>query len=214
MEAFDITITDQYWIDGSREPEDCPDDTTSHGKIQLVINDIDISGCDDEDTDYGLNQSAIRLLQTIFIDNSSGNLDNPIFFHGCSVLTTCPNCIIDFRVRHKENESVVLDRFYVTGGNHLLDPKRYYNLTTELSNLEYARKVMQFSKEAYAFLPKAKKGEPAYEINAYDNLRRELSDLIDLADEYITTKTVNSVMKRRVLGFEVPWPISINPNTQ
>jgi hypothetical protein len=207
MDTFDIFISDQYWIDGSREPEGCPEDTTSHGKIKLVINGTDISGCENEDTDYGLNQSAVRLLQTIFVNNASQNFNNPIFYHGCSVLVTCPNCIINFRVRHKKDGRVSLDRFYVTGGADHLDPKRYHKKKIVISKLEYAQKIVQFSEEALSFLPQTKQGEPYYEIDAYKKLRGELKDLIDLAKGYLQTKVVSSDMKRRVLGFSVPRPI-------
>jgi len=89
MDDFQIKLLDQYWIMGSRDPDGDPKDLTSHGKIVFLINGQDFSGYYNPDTDYGLNQSAIRLLQTIFLDNvPSDKRVNPIFYHGCSIICT------------------------------------------------------------------------------------------------------------------------------
>jgi hypothetical protein len=206
MDTFDLHLIDQYWIDGSREPEGCTEDATSHGNLELIINGIDISGCQNENTDYGLNQSAVRLLQTIFIDNQSHDHSNPIFYHGCSVQCTCPNCIINYRVRHTDDGRVTLDRFYVTGGASDLDPKRYYDMEAEVSNTEYARKISRFAGEVLEFLPQSKGCDP-YDIGSYEMLRCELRHLLELSREFIATGVISSEMQRRAGSFSLDWPL-------
>ena len=197
MDEFRIELLDQYWILGSRDPDGDPEDLTSHGKIALIINGQDISGCDHLDTDYGLNQSAVRLLQSIFLDQSSSvEHMNPIFYHGCSIICTCPNCVIDFRVQHLD-QRVVLDQFFVSGGSESEPADRYKDIEVQLNNVQYAKTIADFSREVLDFLSPNKSisksdslDETAYllwELKNYYLLRSELGTLLIFAKEYIST---------------------------
>lgn len=198
---FELKLLDQYWIMGSRDPEGDPADTTSHGKIRLSVDGENIVNAD---ADYGINQSAVSLLQTIFVDHIPDDRRwNPIFYHGCSIITTCPNCIVDFRVRHESDEFVILDQFYVTGGQSDADPMRYYDKCVRVRAPQYARAVVEFAKEAFAFLPKGKTGGQEYEVSAYHFLKERHEKLINLAEEYIQTGLITDNMKQYALDSKV-----------
>jgi len=203
MIAFDLQLLDQYWFHGSRVPSGDPFDVTSHGKIRLLIDGEDIAGCEDPDSDYGINQSAVRLLQTIFIDNiPDAGRDNPVFYHGCSIVCTCPNCIIDFRVRHDSDGSVELDHFYVTGGPSGANAARFEDKYIRIANLDYARPVVRFAKRALKFLPENKIGAD-HEISAYKFLKEQHAHLIDLAEDYLQTGRISEGMKQYAIGVQV-----------
>ena len=115
--AFRLKLMNQHWIDGSLNPAGEPFDLTSHGNILLEINGEDITCCQYPDSELGINQSAVTLLQTVFTDHipqyANNRIHKPIFFHGCSIFVTCPKRILDFRVRHDNEGMVVLDHLYV-----------------------------------------------------------------------------------------------------
>jgi hypothetical protein len=212
MDDFQIKLLDQYWIMGSRDPEGDPNDLTSLGKISLHINGQDISGCGDTDTAYGLNQSAIRLLQTIFLDHvPSEKRENPIFYHGCSIICTCPNCIIDYRVQHHCG-TVVLDQFYVSGGSKTDSPDRYKHLLANLDNVQYAKEIIQFSQEVLDFLPPTKTANEMdrWELEIYFLLRDELTTLIDLAHTYVDSGIISDVMISRAGKIDVSSAFSVD----
>ena len=202
--AFELKLLDQYWISGSRDPEGEPEDATSHGRIALVIDGEDISGCEDQDTDYGINQSAVALLQSIFIDHVAMEWPSygpsPVFFHGCSILATCPNCIIDFDVRHLPADKVSLTHFHVSGGPRDSDPRRFHDRAVCLFNLDYARIALEFAARAFEFLP-AKKGLD-YEVRFYQMLRSEHEVLMSLAGGYLRDRSISEGMRSRALGFD------------
>jgi hypothetical protein len=174
---FNLKLINQHWLGNSIEQHY---DLTSHGNILLEISGQDISGCQYSDSDLGINQSAVALLNSVLNDHIPEYADNrisePIFYHGCSIMSTCPNRIIDFRVRHNKEGIVTLDCFYVTG-NDLPEPKKYYDLKVTLPNVEYAKQVLEFAEQALKFLPKDKKGDK-WEVDLYKSNRKELANLI------------------------------------
>ncbi|NIP23129.1 MAG: hypothetical protein GWN67_05695 [Phycisphaerae bacterium] len=204
---FELKLIDQYWLpvseSSSRDPNGCPEDTTSHGKIELCINGQDISGCDNQDTDYGINQSAVKLLQTVFIDHDLDKT-SPLFFHGCSILGTCPNCIIDFKVNHISDDKVVLDHFYVSGSQKGGDSMSFYDKSVCLSNIEYAKAILSFARKALEFLPIDKKSPGLeHEVEYYKQLRIEHKELISLVEKYLQECSISQAMKERAASFEV-----------
>jgi hypothetical protein len=183
---FDLQILDHYWINGSHNIDDEYGDVTSHGKIRLLINNINISGCDDIDTDYGLNQAAPRLLRTVIIDHNPDNESwriTPLIPHGCSIFVTCPNCVIDFAVHHMVNNEVILDKFIVTGGPRDANPYRYFELSIKLQWIDYANKILAFAENVFIFLP-VRKGID-YEIEEYCLLRNNHEKLMEIVKKSI-----------------------------
>lgn len=211
LDDFKIELLDQYWIRGASDPDGNPEDLTSHGKIAVIINGQDISGCEDRHTDYGLNQSALRLLQTVFLDHSpSDGHSNPIFYHGCSIICTCPNCVIDYRVQHLDRR-VVLDQFFVSGGAESESSDRYRHLEVHLENLQYADTIIKFSEEVLDFLSLSKKtsGIDRWELDIYFQLRSELVSLLNLGREYIATRAITDVMLSRAENLDVSAPYEV-----
>jgi len=204
---FELKLIDQYWLpaseSSSRDPHGCAEDTTSHGKIALRLYGQDISGCDNQDTDYGMNQSAVKLLQTVFIDHDL-NKASPLFFHGCSIFGTCPNCIIDFKVKHISDDEVVLDHFYVSGGPINGDSMRFYDKSVCLSNIEYAKAILSFARKALEFLPPDKKSPGLeHEVEYYKKLRIEHKELILFVEKYLQERSISQAMKEKAASFEV-----------
>ncbi len=205
MSQVTIQLLDQHWSNGSRDRDGDPEDATSHGTVALWIDGQDLAGCDSPDTDYGINQSAVRLLQTAFADHQPvpwqpGQPYNPVFFHGCSMIGTCPNCVIDFRVRHQANDVVALDQFYVSGGS-APDPRRYHDRSGEIPLLEYAQQVRDFAAAALAFLPPVKGVD--YERSLYTSLLAEHAFLLDLLDRCLRTGERLSKYRQRAAVFDV-----------
>lgn len=203
--SFRLELADQYWIRGVGS-DFANEDPTSHGRVSVRVNGVEISRSGHEHTDYGVNQSAVRLLQTVFIDHTPqkwqpGSRFNPVFFHGCDIFGTCPNCIIDYRVTHHADAAVTLDRFYVTGGDEDADPDEYIDMTVRIPRREYALQVLEFSKKAFDFLPEEKGME--HEMPAYRRLRAEHAALIKMVEEYLKTGIVTTQMKNRAAGFSV-----------
>ena len=187
---FELKLLDQFWISGSREADGEPLDTTSHGKISVLVNGTDISGSDDPETDYGINQAAVQLLKSVFVDHEC-DLEAPMVPHGCSIVCTCPNCIIDFRVTHTEDGNVALGDFYASGATE--KPRRYtHHVTVPLS--DYASQVVELAENALQFLPVDKSGED-YEVDAYKSVRNDIERLLLLAREYLSTNAITDEMK-------------------
>jgi hypothetical protein len=195
VQNFHLKLLNQHWIQGSTDPDGEPSDVTSHGDILLEINGEDISGCELPDNELGINQSAVALLQSVFI-NHDLNDNQPIFYHGCWILGTCPNRIIDFRVIHTNQNEVKLDHFIVTGiGNSM----KHYQKNCTIPNLDYARQILEFSEESFEFL-KPERGEDD-EAPAYSSLRREQEALINLVKEYLFIGEISASMRNRTEFF-------------
>jgi hypothetical protein len=201
---FKLILTNQHWIEGSTDPNSELYDLTSHGKIFIFVNGINIAG----ESDLGINQSAVALLQTIFNDHipehADSNIEKPLFFHGCYGYGTCPNRVIDFRVIHQANEKVKLDSFYVTG-HETDDPKKYYNIVVELSQAEYSKQVLEFAEQALMFLPKHRKADKTnkWELDIYHSWRNELIELIEITKDYIKKGVISSEMRSRAGKFDL-----------
>ena len=205
MSTFTLRLLEQHWWNGSRDREAEPEDATSHGTVALLVGGLDLANCASPDTDYGVNQSAVRLLQTAFGDHQpvlwqAGHSYNPIFFHGCSILGTCPNCVIDFRVRHDANRSVSFDQFYVSGGSDA-DPKRFHDTKAEVPLLAYAEQVREFAAASLAFLPPVKGLE--HEQPYYKALLAEHEFLLGLLDRCLRTGDDLRKYRHRATAFDV-----------
>ncbi len=196
--AFSLRLIDQHWLG----PEGERLDLTSHGNIELVVNGEDISGCQHPDSNLGINQSAVALLQTVFADHTpqppDKHITEPLFYHGCWIGGTCPNRVIDFRVRHS-GANVLLDQFYVTG-HAVDDPKKHYGDCVSLPNLEYARQLLEFGKQSYSFLPRNREGED-WEVDMYKSWRNELAALNKMAETYLRRGKATDAMHRRAAEF-------------
>lgn len=206
MSDFSLKLLDQYWWNGSRDREAEPEDATSHGKVALVVGGVDLACCDSPDTQYGINQSAVRLLQTAFADHEPrpfqvGEPYNPVFYHGCSILGTCPNCVIDFRIQHTADGQVTLDRFHVSGGAEPRDPDRYTGRSVTMSATEYACQVRVFAAAALAFLPPVKGLE--HERSYYRALLAEHAFLLRLLDRCLRDGEKSSKYRERAAAFDV-----------
>ena len=166
MQQFHLELLNQHWINGSTDPVGEPADVTSEGNILLEINGEDISGCALKDNELGINQSAVALLKSIFLnhfpDEDWFRDPPPLFPHGCYILGTCTNRVVDFRVRHIPGDKVALDHFIVTG---IGDWKRYYGETVVIPNIEYARQILAFAEKSFTFL-KPGRGKD-YEASAH-----------------------------------------------
>jgi hypothetical protein len=191
---FELKLLDQYWFSDSRNPDGNPDDTTSHGKISLIINGLEMSGCDDSGTEYGINQAAVQLLKSIFIDHEM-DIIMPMIPHGCSIIGTCPNCIIDFTVTHLDGQNIKLGDFYVTGGKNGEDRNRYANHVCVVSLNDYIKQIVGFADKSLRFLPLEKVGEQ-YEIDAYMSVRRFHDKLLNLAYKYLDNHILTDEMKQ------------------
>lgn len=201
MQNFRLKLLNQHWIQGSTDPNGEPDDVTSHGNILLEINGEDISGCKLLDNELGINQSAVALLQSVFIDHKldEGHIKhNPMFFHGCSIFGSCPNRIIDFRVRHIKNE-VTLDHFIVTGTD--LDSTEHYEKKVTIPNYEYAQQILAFGEESFRFLLPGRGDD--YETSAYSNFREEHEILVNLVKDYLKNGRISASTRRKVKSFDV-----------
>lgn len=179
---FHLGLLDHYWINGSRFPDGDPEDVTSHGKVSLMVNGVEISGCDDDNTDYGINQAAVELLKTVFEPRISKR-DDPIFPHGCCIWCSCPNCVLTFSVTHDGSE-VLLSDFYVSGGAKGADCRRFSHLRATVPFLDYATEVVGFARDALALLPEKKESD-RYENESYVNLLRLHRQLLSLVNRAI-----------------------------
>jgi hypothetical protein len=205
VSTITLKLLDQYWGGGSHYRDAEPDDVTSHGKVELLVGDVDLAGCDSPETDYGINQSAVRLLQTTFADHQpvpwrSEESYNPVFFHGCSIFGTCPNCVIDFRVQHNSDGTVLFDQFYVSGGS-ASDPKRFHDISARVSLLDYAQEVREFAAASLAFLPPVKGLE--HERSYYRALLAEHEFLLSLLERSLQTGDDLSKYRDRASAFDV-----------
>ena len=203
---FRLRLLDQYWITGSRDPDGDLEDPTSHGKIQLLVHGEDISGCDDVDTDYGINQSAVRLLQTLFADHIPSEWEpsgpfNPIFYHGCAILGTCPNCVIDYRIRHLPEGLVALDRFLVSGGPRGSDPRRFVSRSVQMRLADYAREVFTFAEEALPFVAGPRGLD--YEKPMFEELRKEHEFLLFMSQRVVSGAGFSPEERARAMAFDV-----------
>jgi hypothetical protein len=197
MQAFDLKLLNQPWFEGQTDSNAMPWDTTSHENIRLVINGEDISGCELPDNELGINQSAVALLQSVFTDHELDE-NYPMFFHGCWILGTCPNRIIDFRVIHGKND-VTLDHFIITG---IDDSKKHYEKRAVIANKEYANQILDFAREAFKILT-PKRGDLDYEADAYISLKKEHEELISMVVEYLNIGTITDKMKNRARSFKL-----------
>jgi hypothetical protein len=208
MQQFHLELLNQHWIGGSTDPDGEPFDVTSEGNILLEINGEDISGCALKDHWLGINQSAVALLESIFLnhfpDEENFVVPPPLFPHGCWILGTCPNRVIDFRVRHIPGGVVILDHFIVTGSG-MDDRKKHYEKIVSIPNIEYARQLLAFAEKAFMFL-NPDRGED-YEAEAYTTLRKEHEKLMDITRTYLTegvmsvifANEVNSLLKPKLV---------------
>ena len=197
MQHFDLKLLNQHWFEGQADSNPVPWDTTSHGNIRLVINGEDISGCEFPDNELGINQSAVALLQSVFIDHELNEL-SPLFFHGCWILGTCPNRIIDFRIKHNNND-VTLDQFIVTG---IENSRKHYEKRVVIANKEYANQILDFAREAFKILTPTR-GDLDYEAKAYISLKTEHEKLISMVNNYLNKGTITDKMRDRVKSFKV-----------
>ena len=197
--SFELKLAQQHWA-----YEDDSYDLTSHGRVILKINGHDIAG----EGDLGINQSAVALLQTVFIDHNpivgNGFAVKPLFFHGCCEYCTCPNRMIDFGVTHIPDQSVLLNCFYVSG-HEIDDPKKHYGASVTITNKEYAKQILEFAEGALNFLPKDKKaGEgDEWQVDIYHAWRNELKDLINMTRIYLRKGNVSSKMHKRAGEFDL-----------
>jgi hypothetical protein len=189
-DSFELKLLSQYWINGSTQLYGEIDDTTSHGDISLKINGVEISGCDQAESDLGINQSAVSLLKSIFNDHQPDE-HGPIFYHGCSIITTCPNRIIDFAVVHTDNH-VKLDRFKVSGIDFDQSMKKYIDeISITIPTVTYAAQILPFAEQSLDFLSAPNRGINAYdstynwEASVFAQLRMEHQDLLDRLRKYL-----------------------------
>jgi len=208
--AFDLRLLDQYWVNGSRDTN-FTDDPTSHGKIALIVNGEDISGCDDGHTDYGINQAAPRLLQTVVLDHAPDPedvSDTAIFPHGCWILSSCPNCVIDFSVSHLKSDEVILSQFVVTGAG-VRRSLRLSSRAVRLPLTEYAQMVLTFAEQALSFLPPRAGADE--EAEYYELLRAMHVKLIALVRKYLVKGKVTRAMRREAQSYPVFTLYDIGP---
>jgi hypothetical protein len=219
---FQLKLLSHHWIQGSTDPYGEPGDVTSHGNVSLVINGEDISGCQYADSELGINQSSVALLQSVITDHEfEESLNSPIFYHGCTLLGTCPNRVIDYRVRHIAEEKVILDHFIVTG-HAIADSKTHFEEVLTIPNIEYASQVLTFAEEALKFLPKKRRFNkvPMYvedgsielkptpdldkwEFKLYEALRSEHEDLITIVKKYLKEGRISDRMRKRASDFDL-----------
>ncbi|MCH9651925.1 MAG: hypothetical protein K0U98_27095 [Deltaproteobacteria bacterium] len=206
---FRLRLVRQYWSSGSTDPRADREDATSHGKVELLVHGEDLSGCDDPDTDYGINQSSVRLLQTLFGDHSPTlyrpssphRSFDPVFYHGCTLFGTCPNCVLDYRVRHRPEGLVCLDSFHVSGGLSPADPDRFADRSVEVPLLQYANEVIPFAEQALSFLPVSRGAD--FEREMFDSLRKEHDFLLSMARKLAAGASLSVADRARGTAFEV-----------
>jgi hypothetical protein len=180
---FSLKLVDHYWFNKSREPGGDPGGVTSHGKLRLYVNGLEISGCEDDDTDYGINQAAVELLKSVYEDRTSQRED-PVIPHGCSIWVSCPNCVIAYSVTHASSE-VELGQFYVSGGGRDADPHRYLNQQVTLPLKDYAAEVADFARGGLALFPPFKHSDDPDENIAYGILLAQHKALLALLDREV-----------------------------
>jgi hypothetical protein len=197
MQVFELKLLNQHWFENRDDPNSMQWDTTTHGNIRLAVNGEDISGCDLPDNELGINQSSVALLRSVLIDHELDEND-PLFYHGCWILGTCPNRIIDFRVTH-DLDDVNLDHFVVSGVN---DPKKHFEKRIVISNREYAEQILEFAREAFKILS-PKRGDLDYEAAAYISLKKEHKILILMVEEFVRTGIITNKMTKRAESFKL-----------
>ncbi|MBN1644307.1 MAG: hypothetical protein JW856_05780, partial [Dehalococcoidales bacterium] len=157
----------------------------------------DISGCELPHNDLGINQSAVALLESVFLnhtpDEKHGFYPYPLFFHGCAINGTCGNRIIDFRVRHISHDNVLLDHFIVTGINNW---NKYYRNKLVIPNMEYAQQILEFAQDSLKFL-RSERGV-GWEASAYSALKKDHEELFSLANDYIRTGKISASTRKKV----------------
>lgn len=142
---FDLEITDQHWLG---EPHEESHDGCSHGGIRASIAGTVVTS---EDTEYGINQSALSLLRTLEQDHSPAEpvSGGYLLCHGCGYPTHfgCGNFGTDWVVRH-EGDAVVLSQpshFDAVAGETKFD------VVAAVPIDDYARQVIAFAETARDF---------------------------------------------------------------
>lgn len=202
--GFSLRLADQCWPSGSRKPDSDLDDATSHGRIELWIAGVEVAVGNYPETDYGINQSAVRLLQTLFADHAVREWKDtllaydPVIYCGCTILGTCPNGAIDYRVRHGADGTAAIDQ--VVAHN---DPRRFAGLAVTVPLRDYARDVVVFAEQALAFLGDQPRGDD-WEQPLYARLKQEHEFLLPLGRRVAAGLPISLAERARATAFRVP----------
>ena len=169
---FRLEVLTQNWINNSEEAKN--KDIHSHGQVFLKVKDTIIS--DISDGDWGLNETALALLKTVY------NLqeEERIFYHGCDTITLMMSCpiTIDWKVK-REGKFIILSNFQKnpdTGSNPIV----YKNLSVKLEFIDYAKIVYNFAKKVNEFYFSVEKTfNPEGLREFYDSFVNEYRGLFD-----------------------------------
>ncbi|WP_442599754.1 hypothetical protein [Neobacillus sp. D3-1R] len=139
-------------IENQRFLENHDEDLCSHGEIYLSVNGTILTkaGIDEE---WGISESALALLRTLFTDHQSDiEFGEGLIVHGCGaiLMVNCP-ISIHWTVKHLKNRVILSNFIKVTTTNSETGSIYYPELKVDISWQEYKDQLVSFALEAKDF---------------------------------------------------------------
>ena len=176
MKVFVLEVVDQSWVD-SNPRNVC--DLCSHGKLQLIINGVQIVAADDGE--WTASTSALMLLRTLFGDHV-GERGGPLILHcGMLMMASCP-ISVSWDVQHREGLVEIRNVIKVPTTNKAT-AVTFADAETALTLVEYGRPILQLADDVARFFStsRPRRLTDDCERTAFESFSREFDEKREMA---------------------------------